>query len=593
MDNDNKKPPQLSNTSLDMKKEKEEAKPPQNEPQTTPQPTFQTTISDKPKISEATTLNVTALKSETPSQVPGSADPISTINGEKLFSSIGKRNRNKWSEKEDQKLTTLVKKYDYKNWKIISQQLPGRSSVQCLHRWTKILQPGLVKGPWTAEEDQKLVDWVRKQGPTKWTLCAEIITGRSGKQCREHWNNSLNPEVKKGDWTSKEDLLIMHFYKKYEGSWKKMIPLFPKRTENSIKNRFFSQLRKIASSDDNLKDKKISAKIKLSTLLNYLDFATKTTKERYMRDNNLKDEEIEEIYKKAEEEANEREKCKLLRKAIRPKKSLFEFERVTDPQENDSFENIKSEMEDKNKENQSTPSMNNINFLTDKDKPSMILNNNITNQITNNINIKNIVRSQPMRPSKESQQMPSFLEYVRPKSIPANQVQPPAVMTNPKINFIPSFNNMAPQMYNPQTFSGNIAPNMPAAYIQPSPYFYHNNYCPGGIIMINNSHDNICVNNNINEDPHFDENFENLKKDFSNISGFSFLNKFDIGNFAEIYAKKPSTTGVNGCSFRENDSFAPPELIPKYKNEQKIINTLTNLNNLEQTLVDRQKKFNL
>jgi hypothetical protein len=73
------------------------------------------------------------------------------------------------------------------------------------------------------------------------------MKGRSGKQCREHWNNSLNPDLIKGQWTSEEDLLIMIFYKKYGGSWKKIIPIFEKRTENSIKNRFFSQLRKLAS----------------------------------------------------------------------------------------------------------------------------------------------------------------------------------------------------------------------------------------------------------------------------------------------------------------------------------------------------------
>ena len=69
--------------------------------------------------------------------------------------------KGKWSEKEDEQLSKLVKIYNYKNWKSISQHIPGRSAIQCLHRWTKILQPGLVKGPWTAQEDAKLFDWVK------------------------------------------------------------------------------------------------------------------------------------------------------------------------------------------------------------------------------------------------------------------------------------------------------------------------------------------------------------------------------------------------------------------------------------------------
>lgn len=32
-----------------------------------------------------------------------------------------------------------------------------RSDVQCLHRWQKVLNPEVHKGPWTAEEDQKIL----------------------------------------------------------------------------------------------------------------------------------------------------------------------------------------------------------------------------------------------------------------------------------------------------------------------------------------------------------------------------------------------------------------------------------------------------
>ena len=201
--------------------------------------------------------------------------------------------KGKWTSEEDKLLSSLVKLYNYRNWKTISKNIPGRSSIQCLHRWTKILQPGLVKGPWTPQEDQKLHDWVKKHGATKWTLCAEGIPGRSGKQCREHWNNSLNPDVKKGSWSSEEDYLIMVFYKKYGGSWKKIIPIFNKRTENSIKNRFFSQLRKIASSFIQSKEKKFSAKIKLKTLLDYLDMATEKAKEKLLKDKPMNDSELE------------------------------------------------------------------------------------------------------------------------------------------------------------------------------------------------------------------------------------------------------------------------------------------------------------
>lgn len=118
--------------------------------------------------------------------------------------------------------------------------------MQCLHRWNKILKPGLVKGPWTIEEDRKLLEWVKINGPTKWTSCSDFISGRSGKQCRERWYNTLNPNVKKGGWTPEEDFLIFKFFSEFGSKWSLIASKFPGRTENSVKNRFYSTLRRIS-----------------------------------------------------------------------------------------------------------------------------------------------------------------------------------------------------------------------------------------------------------------------------------------------------------------------------------------------------------
>lgn len=52
--------------------------------------------------------------------------------------------------------------HDGKNWKRIADYLQGRSDVQCLHRWQKVLKPGIIKGPWTKEEDDKVIELVQK-----------------------------------------------------------------------------------------------------------------------------------------------------------------------------------------------------------------------------------------------------------------------------------------------------------------------------------------------------------------------------------------------------------------------------------------------
>ena len=59
--------------------------------------------------------------------------------------------RGNWTADEDELLRSAVQQYGGRNWKKISDQIPDRTDVQCLHRWQKVLRPGLVKGPWTPE----------------------------------------------------------------------------------------------------------------------------------------------------------------------------------------------------------------------------------------------------------------------------------------------------------------------------------------------------------------------------------------------------------------------------------------------------------
>ena len=56
----------------------------------------------------------------------------------------------KWTKSEDTLLKSLVEQYGEK-WDIISKHLPDRSDIQCQQRWTKVVNPDLIKGPWTKE----------------------------------------------------------------------------------------------------------------------------------------------------------------------------------------------------------------------------------------------------------------------------------------------------------------------------------------------------------------------------------------------------------------------------------------------------------
>ena len=172
-------------------------------------------------------------------------------------------NRGRWLDDEDKRLLQGVKNFPEK-WSLISNMVGTRTTVQCRQRWQKVLRPGLVKGQWKKEEDERLIK-AMEMGFSDWTKIAELVDGRTPKQCRERWKHHLDPSVKKSKWTEDEDAIVLREHDKYGNKWSKIAKSLPGRTANSVKIRMTTLSKRMPGHKKTKKRQKDVGKILLQS----------------------------------------------------------------------------------------------------------------------------------------------------------------------------------------------------------------------------------------------------------------------------------------------------------------------------------------
>ncbi|GMI64149.1 myb domain protein 79 [Hibiscus trionum] len=125
------------------------------------------------------------------------------------------------------------------------------------------IEEGWRKGPWTAEEDKLLIEYVRVHGEGRWNSVAKLIgLKRNGKSCRLRWVNYLRPDLKRGQLTPHEESIILELHARWGNRWSTIARSLPGRTDNEIKNYWRTRFKKKTKlSPDNNSDHKSKARL--------------------------------------------------------------------------------------------------------------------------------------------------------------------------------------------------------------------------------------------------------------------------------------------------------------------------------------------
>lgn len=158
-----------------------------------------------------------------------------------------------WTVEEDAKLKNAVKICGEHNWKkVAAEHVPSRNPTQCRQRWQKVIKPGIKKGAWVPAEDELLRAVVLKQiqkvggdvNKVKWKDVAVAVPGRTHKKCRERWKGHLDPSINHSPFSAQEDNLLLDMHQKVGNRYADIARRLAGRTADKVKSRLRTLLNR-------------------------------------------------------------------------------------------------------------------------------------------------------------------------------------------------------------------------------------------------------------------------------------------------------------------------------------------------------------
>lgn len=101
------------------------------------------------------------------------------------------------------------------------------------------------RNPFTPSEDARLKELVSLYGENDWESISREMGNRNVRQCRERWFCFIGNLVRKGEWSTEEDAILLEKYRQYGSKWKFFETFLPGRKCYAIRNRLHLLMRRM------------------------------------------------------------------------------------------------------------------------------------------------------------------------------------------------------------------------------------------------------------------------------------------------------------------------------------------------------------